>query len=319
LLQLWVARNARRPKLQAQYLHPEDRMIRILSGIARHPLNRRRPIAALGRFFAWQFGTRLLGAPVAVPFVGATRLLVRRGMAGASGNVYYGLQEFEDMAFVVHALRPGDVFVDVGANVGAYTILAAGVSGANCVALEPVPRTFGSLLDNVRLNDLMSRVVCRNVAAGSAEGTLAFTADLDALNHAVAQNESSKSVLNVPVTTLDTILRETLPTLIKIDVEGFETRVIEGAEQTLRRPSLLAVLMELNGSGTRYGFSEGLLHERMLSLGFAAAAYDPVARLLSKRQLNAKRDGNLLYIRRWSDVESRLTTAARVQVRGASL
>jgi FkbM family methyltransferase len=294
-------------------------MIRILSDIARHPLNRRHPVAALRRFLAWQIGTRLVGAPVAMPFVGATRLLVRRGMAGASGNVYYGLQEFEDMAFVMHALRPGDVFVDVGANVGSYTILASGVSGANCIALEPVSRTFGSLLDNVRLNNLMSRVDCRNVAAGDAEGTAAFTADLDALNHAVAQGESSQHVVNVPVTTLDTMLGATRPTLIKIDVEGFETRVIDGAQQTLRSPTLLAVLMELNGSGRRYDFNEDALHERMLSLGFAAAMYSPTTRSLSKRQLNGKRDGNILYIRQWSEVVARLTTAPRVQVRDSSL
>ena len=294
-------------------------MIRILTGIARHPLNRRRPVAALGRFLAWQLGTRLLGAPVAMPFVGATRLLVRRGMVGATGNVYYGLQEFEDMAFVVHALRPGDVFVDVGANVGSYTILAAGVSGASCVALEPVPRTFGSLLDNVRLNDLMSRVVCRNVAAGSAEGTIAFTADLDTMNHAVAPDESSRSVLTVPVTTLDSILGETRPTMIKIDVEGFETRVIDGAQETLRSPALVAVLMELNGSGNRYGFNEEVLHEHMLSLGFLAAAYDPVARSLSRRQLNGKREGNILYIRGWSEIQDRLTTAPLVQIRDSTL
>jgi FkbM family methyltransferase len=294
-------------------------MIRILSGIARHPLNRRKPVAALGRFLAWQLGTRLLGAPVAMPFVGSTRLLVRRGMVGATGNVYYGLQEFEDMAFVVHALRPGDVFVDVGANVGSYTILAAGVSGAKCVALEPVPGTFGSLLDNVRLNDLESRVVCRNVAAGDAEGTIAFTADLDTMNHAMAPDESSRAVLTVPVTTLDDILRETSPTLIKIDVEGFETRVIDGAERTLRSPTLLAVLMELNGSGKRYGFSEDLLHERMLSAGFTAAAYDPVTRSLGKHQLTGKREGNILYVRNWSEIETRLRTAPRVRVRDSNL
>jgi FkbM family methyltransferase len=294
-------------------------MIRILSGIARHPLNRQRPFAALGRFVAWQLGTRLLGASVAMPFIGQTRLLVRRGMVGATGNVYYGLQEFEDMAFVVHALRPGDLFVDVGANVGSYTILAAGVSGAQCIALEPVPATFVSLLDNVRLNDLAARVECHNVAAGDTAGTLAFTADLDTLNHATAPGESSRKTLEVPVTTLDILLHAMQPTLIKIDVEGFETRVIGGAEQTLRSPSLLAVLMELNGSGARYGFDETRLHEHMLSFGFEAAAYDPTRRELVQRQLADKREGNILYIRRRSDLETRLRTAARVQVRDSTL
>lgn len=294
-------------------------MIRILSGIARHPLNRHRPFAALGRFVAWQLGTRLLGAAVAMPFIGPTRLLIRRGMVGATGNVYYGLQEFEDMAFVVHALRPGDLFVDVGANVGSYTILAAGVSGAQCIALEPVPATFVGLLDNVRLNDLAARVECHNVAAGNAAGTLAFTTDLDTCNHATSDGESSGNTLQVPVTTLDTLLQAVQPTLIKIDVEGFETRVIEGAGQTLRSPSLLAVLMELNGSGARYGFDETRLHEQMLSFGFESAAYDPTRRELTQRQPADKREGNILYIRRRRDLETRLRTAARVRVRDSSL
>jgi hypothetical protein len=64
--------------------------------------------------------------PVVVPFVGDTRLLVARGMRGATGNVYVGLHEFEEMAFALHALRPSSRFIDVGANVGSYTVLAAG-------------------------------------------------------------------------------------------------------------------------------------------------------------------------------------------------
>jgi hypothetical protein len=68
----------------------------------------------------------VLGEPVAMPYVNETRLLVKPGMAGATGNVYAGLHEYEDMAFVLHALRPSSRFVDVGANVGTYTVLAGG-------------------------------------------------------------------------------------------------------------------------------------------------------------------------------------------------
>jgi FkbM family methyltransferase len=289
-------------------------MLATLLGIARHPLNRRRPVAALGRFLAWQIGTRLLNAAVAVPFAGNTRLLVRRGMTGASGNVYCGLHEFEDMAFTLHVLRRGDVFVDVGANVGSYTILAAGVSEAQCVSLEPVPETFAHLVENVRLNDLASRVLCRNIAVGSADGTLKFTTGLDTINHAVAEGEIVHDVVDVPVATLDRILQGIDPAVIKIDVEGFEKQVLDGAEQTLRSPSLLAVLMELNGSGSRYGSSEESLRERMFSLGFATATYDPASRSLQQCQAG-NRAGNTLYVRHWGEVQDRLATALKVQVR----
>ncbi len=75
--------------------------------IANHPLTRDHKIHAMSRWLRWQFGSRVLGWPVVVPFVGDTRLLARPGMTGATGNIYCGLHEFEDMAFVLHFLRSG--------------------------------------------------------------------------------------------------------------------------------------------------------------------------------------------------------------------
>ena len=61
---------------------------------------------------------------MAIPFTDRARLLVSRGMYGATQNVYCGLNDFEDMSFVLHYLRQDDIFLDVGANIGAYTVLA---------------------------------------------------------------------------------------------------------------------------------------------------------------------------------------------------
>ena len=94
--------------------------------VCRHPLNRKKPIAGLLRFVDWQIRSRVQGE-VTHPWVGGTKLAVRKGMTGATGNIYCGLHEFPDMAFVLHALKTTDVFLDIGANVGAYTILASGV------------------------------------------------------------------------------------------------------------------------------------------------------------------------------------------------
>jgi hypothetical protein len=66
------------------------------------------------------------------------------------------------MAYVLHTLTPDDFFVDVGANVGSYTVLACAVRGAKGYCFEPVPTTYRRLLDNLRLNDLTSRVVSLN-------------------------------------------------------------------------------------------------------------------------------------------------------------
>ena len=82
-------------------------------------------------------------------------------MTGVTGNIYAGLHEFADMAFVLHFLRAGDLFADVGANVGSYTILASGVVGCRTVAFEPDPVTAAALERNINLNKIAERVELR--------------------------------------------------------------------------------------------------------------------------------------------------------------
>lgn len=104
-----------------------------------HPLNQGSIRSTLKRFLYWQLGSRLVMGDVLVPFVDNTLLRVRPGMTGATCNIYVGLHEFEDMAFVLHLLRSGDLFVDIGANIGSYTVLAGGAVGAKCISVEPIP------------------------------------------------------------------------------------------------------------------------------------------------------------------------------------
>lgn len=290
--------------------------LRTLRFIARHPLNRSSPLRAIGRFAAWQVATRLHPSAFVVPYVGNTRLLVSRGMTGATGNMYCGLHEFEDMAFVLHALRPDDLFVDIGANVGVYTVLASGAVGARSISFEPAPRAYRALLDNLRLNDLTERVEARNECVALAPGELEFTANLDTGNHVLAGAQKGVTTVRAAVTTLDIALAAREPTMLKIDVEGYETEVIGGADRVLRLPSLRAVLMELNGSGARYGFDDRRLHDRMLRYDFTPAAYDPATRELRCRDWHGPTEGNLLYVRDPHLLSARLTSAPRRAVHG---
>ena len=114
-----------------------DAILNLAGYIAGHPLTRDRKLRAFSRLLRWQVESRLRHE-VIVPWVEGTRLAARRGMAGATGNIYCGLHEFEDMAFVLHFLRPGDFFADVGANIGSYTVLASGVCKARTWRLNQI-------------------------------------------------------------------------------------------------------------------------------------------------------------------------------------
>ena len=111
------------------FLNPLASILSTFRFIATHPLSSKRPLRALCRYGRWQIESRLR-PEVEFRWIEGSKLIARNGMTGATGNIYCGLHEFTDMAFVLHLLRPDDLFVDVGANIGSYTVLASSVCEA---------------------------------------------------------------------------------------------------------------------------------------------------------------------------------------------
>lgn len=282
-----------------------------LKFILSHPLNRKNQIAAILRILRWQLGTRLLPFPCAIPFVDDTVLLTSRSMMGATGNFYCGLHEFSEMGFVLHCLRPDDLFVDIGANVGSYSLLAGGVK-AKVIAVEPVPDTFQTLQKNVSVNLLSKQVDCVNIGLGESVGYLLMTTDFDTMNY-VLTTDTSKNYMEIPSTTLDELCAKRLPTLIKIDVEGYEYQIVSGGKKTLASPSCKAVIIETNDSGLRYGWDNTELVSILQELGFVICSYDPLERNITPASLGKN---NTIFIKEnfLSEMQERCKTARRFRL-----
>jgi len=233
-------------------------------------------------------------------WIEGAKLAVRRGMAGATGNIYCGLHEFVQMAFLLHLLRPNDLFLDVGANIGSYTVLAAKVCQARAIAFEPDPETAKALFRNVSLNGIDRSVTVWNVAVGDFDGEIRFTSGLDTTNR-VARAEDS-AVRNVPIWRLDNLCGEISPVLLKMDVEGFEERVLAGAGRVLGSPTLIAITSEAHTAR---------IEELLASYGFAPMFYDPHTRSLRKFTYDYAQS-NTLFVRE-PDRVARLVASAPVR------
>jgi FkbM family methyltransferase len=289
-------------------------LINLVRFVISHPLNREHKFRSIVRLAKWQIGSRLVPGAVVYDWVNGSKFLVRTGETGLTGNIYVGLHEFSDMGFLLHFLRRDDLFVDVGANVGSYTILACAAVGSRGVVFEPVPATYERLVENLRLNHLDERVRSINKGVAARQGTISFSSDEDTMNHVLAPGERPKRAVTVEVTSLDAALSEDTPALIKIDVEGYETPVLEGSQETLRKPTLHAVIMELNGSGYRYGFDESKILQMMLDHGFQACSYDPLRRDLLNLESKNLSSGNTLFVRNTPLVAKRLRSSPKVSV-----
>jgi FkbM family methyltransferase len=286
------------------------RLVNSFSNLARffslHPLTCDGQFTAWARFVSWQIRSRIYDE-VIISWIDGQRLAVRRGMAAATGNIYVGLFEFSEMLMLLHFLREGDLFLDIGSNIGSFTILASGVSRATTWAFEPDPETVVALKRNTALNELDSRVVIHELALGDINGTVSFTRGLDAVNRVATNGETA--VRTVPVVRLDTLVRENRPVMIKMDVEGYEEQVVRGAEELLAGDSLKVIEIETVTTEIEATFNR---------YDFRRAYYDPFRRALSTKP-NGYPAWNALFVRDWNFVAARLIAAPAIEVLGKSI
>jgi FkbM family methyltransferase len=287
-------------------MNPIKKINAALRDYRNHPLNQHRRNRAVLEYGFIQIAARIVPGEICVGFPNGTRLLIPSRMKGAAHYIAPRLCEFEPMAFTMHFLRAEDKFADVGANIGVFTVLGAGVAGCFVHAFEPNPETFGALTRNVRLNDLVPRVKLVNAAVGRAIGSVPMTTGLGTENH-IATTAEAAAAIPVKVTTLDAEFGDEAPVLLKVDVEGFEPEVFGGAEKTLANPKLQALIVERNRPGNRYGFDEGKLHQQIRERGFKPYCYDAFKREVNLMSEQTTR--TIIYLRDFEAACVRLKTA----------
>jgi FkbM family methyltransferase len=204
-------------------------------------------LPALCRYAAWQ-GRRVLGAfPTELP-LSSSVLIAPSGHCGVSALVNScRLYDYNNMSLIRMLLSGGGNFIDIGANIGSYTLIAAEQPRARILAIEPHPQTFAYLSRNVARNGYENVRLVR-AAIGEREGSVTIT---DTPGSAVTHITSDGSGLAVPLRRMDSLLAETglSPDLVKLDVEGFELGVLQGFRERLREVKVLIIEMNDLGEG----------------------------------------------------------------------
>lgn len=246
---------------------------RVFRSIVDNPSVSKHRARAIGRAARWQVNKRI-GARRALVKVGPAEVYCYPGSTGGSSVLYTGLYDWDEMTFMLRYLRPGDHFVDVGANIGAYSVFAARIVGdVQVTAVEPDLQARERLIENLALNSIDRPTISDHVL-GDKVGSVTFSSGRDTLN-SIVDGESVGGV-TLPMTTLDE-LAEPVPALVKIDVEGAEQEVLKGAGATLSADSPPALIMELNGLCERFGASPRSIRELLAGYGYALYEYDGTA------------------------------------------
>ena len=190
--------------------------------------------------------------------------------------IYIGAYERELHRIVRSWLKPGMTFLDVGANIGFFTLLAARCVGptGRVIAVEPSPWVGDRLEETVRRNRLANVTVAR-LALGSTSGTLSLISPVPG-NHTPSLLDESPGLGRnlVTVARLDDCLAEWLPSngvvhAMKVDIEGFEPYLVDGGADALRSGRIRRLATEASSEWlAKAGSSPERLRSQLEQLGF---------------------------------------------------
>lgn len=267
----------------------------VLEFINEHQFSKNNKIYCIYNFLKWQIISRIGKPTKKYKWINEVNILVKKGDTGFTGNIYVGLHEIREMAFVLHAVKKNHTFIDIGANVGSYTLLASGVNGAMSYSFEPIYETFIKLRRNIKINKLSNRVRLHNFGLGSKKCELFFTNKLDTINHVILEATENSDLIYV--NKLDSQIKLSMPTIMKIDVEGYETQVLRGATEVLNSEFLYGVIIEINGSGKTYGYNDNEIFDVLFGYNFFPIDYDPIEKKVLRINRENIVQGNVIFIK----------------------
>jgi FkbM family methyltransferase len=209
--------------------------------------------------------------------------------------IYCRYFEATERAFLNSFLRPGDVFVDVGANIGLFTLIAASLVGpaGRVVAFEPTGATYARLVSNVRLNGF-SNVDCVKSALSDRGGQLDLARSADGFDawNSFAEPTMGAAISHERVEAIEwdryakVLNLSGMVTMMKIDVEGWESRVLAGGKEVFARPDAPVLQVEFTDAAAEAaGSSCRDLYEFLKSLGYRMFVYDSHQRSLAPEGL----------------------------------
>jgi FkbM family methyltransferase len=258
------------------------------------------------------------GTPVTIRTPWGDELTVLREDASHYGDVLEsGVSWAYETQYLEPYVEPGDVVVDVGANYGYTTTYFASEVGPEgfVLSLEPEPDTRALLEHNVRSSGYQNVEIVA-AAAGDRSGTISlYRSATNFANHSLNGSlvPNVRDAVQVEVVTVDELcasrLGDRLPTVLKIDVEGWEWATLEGARRTLEQAKP-AIWLEYWPDGIRAnGHEPRDVLDLFDSLGYVTTAHD----LVIESPVEVTGDGIIAYC---DEATERFRQAGRTELHG---
>ncbi|MBD2292363.1 FkbM family methyltransferase [Anabaena sphaerica FACHB-251] len=263
-----------------------------------HPNCKNTKIQSILKFVSWQLYKRLTQKYIDIQLVNNIKIRCHTDSRSAAAALYCGLYDYHDMNFLLRYLRAEDSFLDIGANIGIYTLLAASIiKNGTIYSFEALPKNYTRLEENIRINQL-DQVKTYSLAISNLIGNIALNlAEGDSMPFISTQ--SHEKTLTVKTDTLNNILNnESLSklTLAKIDIEGAELLALKGATSLLKKQLPHVWIMEINNAVSNFDYNKEDLVNFLQDYGYGLFQYNADNNQIIPITLEQQQGNNVLVI-----------------------
>ncbi len=291
----------------------------VLKSSLEHPLNKDEKVKTIFKIISFFLKKKINPQrEIIVSWVDNSKFIYSKKDPQLKWNIYHGLTDFEEMMFLLHVLRSNNTFIDVGANIGIYTILASKVVGSKSIAFEPHPFTFKKLIKNINLNSIEGSVktICKGIGSEIGKKKFSnFVDDKGPLNK-ISTSLKNENDINIDITTLDTEININSEYLLKIDVEGYEYDVLRGGKKILQSEKLIGIIIETNSMVEKYGYKNIEIANLINSFGLFPIEYDPIKKEIKEIE-RLKFNKNTIFIRNLKKIKSLIKDSKKFEIQTA--
>jgi FkbM family methyltransferase len=263
-----------------------------------HPNCQEHKIQSVSKFIGWQFYKRITHKYLDLQLLPQVKLRCYPDSYSAASALYCGLYDYNEMNFLLRYLRPEDSFLDIGANIGIYTLLAASVISSGTIhSFEVLPKNYQRLQENIKLNNF-EQVKIYNIAVSDKKGNI-FLHLAEGDSMPFITNKATDKTITVSTDTLDNLLAEqnlNNLTLAKIDIEGAELLAFQGAINLFKKQLPPVWIMEINNTVSNFGHHKEEIIEFLNSCGYKLYSYRADTNQINLINLEQQEGNNVLAI-----------------------
>lgn len=248
--------------------------------IFNNPINKNSKVKLLLKILWWKVNKAYFKLPVIVKLAPKIKCICYPNSSHYSTFVLYTtFPEYGEMMMVKKILKEDDVFLDVGANIGIYSLVAASkITKGKIYAFEPSPASLSRLYENILLNNLTSVISVSKKVVSDKVGFHHFTINNTPDYNHISYLDEKSGTIKIPAVSLDYFINKKKLSrikLIKIDVEGAELLVLKGLQKSLEDELVNILIVEIaDWASKRFDITPEQVFDYLRRYGFVLYYFD---------------------------------------------